>query len=235
MNISTRHKHKTHCLTFGDVLIAARLRSVHLSTECMVSAREMHWRQVKHRRHRHCKKADLSKTGEESGHCQKCAKFNQVSHLSSHPTPARATKQKKNFLSHMWQTALTQMIPPGFCTSIAVGYAANVVLMYIYEGELRELGGTGFSPLAGNSLSHELLVMCLSNFPQFSFSVLYPLMIYNFTLINMEYEWGQDGEVRWPHLAALSSSASNSTSRTIPTCRRRCSSPSWGSASSHTG
>ncbi|KAK7733362.1 hypothetical protein SLS57_000377 [Botryosphaeria dothidea] len=75
---------------------------------------------------------------------------------------------------------------------MAVGYAAMMIFIYVTDGDdLKELGKTGFTPLTGDSLGLELLVMCLSNFPQLFFSVLYLLLIYNITLINMEYEWGK--------------------------------------------
>lgn len=192
VSFASRHSQKRQCLTFGDVLIAARLGSIQLSTECMLDVGDTRQREVQHQCHRHCKGEKPSMTGDEDGHCQKCAKFNKVSHVSTRPSPSRSTKQKKPFLSHLGQKALTQMMGLCFWTSIAVGYAAMMIFIYVTDGDdLKELGKTGFTPLTGDSLGLELLVMCLSNFPQLFFSVLYLLLIYNITLINMEYEWGK--------------------------------------------
>ena len=45
--------------------------------------------------------------------------------------------------------------------------------------------------LPSNQASSEMLAFAISNGAQFLYSLLYLLLIYNFTLISMEYDWGQ--------------------------------------------
>ena len=76
-NLRGRLKVKSHCLTFGDVLVASSLDpGARIGNECMVSGGEGRRHLVSHSCHKHCKDPRPSATGDGIGHCQNCKKFN---------------------------------------------------------------------------------------------------------------------------------------------------------------
>ena len=110
--------------------------------------------------------------------------------------------------------AVSIMLIVGMATSASAyneqckNYKANTGNQYGYENIdcsksvsqfLKENYGTwgGFSSsatlssLSADSLGSEFLAFAISNGAQFLYSLLYLLLIYNLTLISMEYEWGK--------------------------------------------
>lgn len=191
ISIGSRHSNKTQCLTFGDAVIAARLCSLQLSSECMLDVGDSHRRRVTHECHQHCENSEVSSTGHENGHCRKCTKSNTTSELETFPTPARATKQKRPLISHLGQMGLVQLIVLCSVSAGALTLAALIVGICVLENDWDLITETNLTPIPVSSLLIELLVMLVTNFPQFFFSILYLFLIYNLTLINMEYEWGR--------------------------------------------
>lgn len=188
VSIVSRHSNKKQCLTFGDAIIAARLCSLNLSSECMLNVGDSHRRRDTHECHQHCRNLEVSSTGHEDGHCRKCTELNTTCELENLSTPARATKQKRPLLSHLGQTALAQLIVVCSVSAGALTLAAVLVDRYIeFDGFIK----TNAEPIPVYNLGVEFLVMCASNSPQFFFSTLYLCLIYNLSLINMEYEWGE--------------------------------------------
>lgn len=227
-----RHQRKSHCLTYGDVIVASVLDpSLKIQNECMLNSGDG-WRQkVEHTCHKHCKDPVPSMTGDDIGHCQKCKKFNKSDKAADLPHPSIAIKYKRSLLSNLGSNAITQMIILMF-TSIIL-FALSVTLLVAINADinsyksacpprddatnyggwdcdvplstyLKDRFGTwgGFSSsamlgrLSADSLQSEFIAFAVSNGPQFLYSLLYLLLIYNLTLISMEHEWGSWEEKR---------------------------------------
>ncbi|KAJ4988130.1 hypothetical protein SVAN01_06382 [Stagonosporopsis vannaccii] len=123
VNLLARGKLKSHCLTFGDVIVAsASDPELRVQGECMVNGGDNYRRQNTHSCHKHCHKGvDESTTGDEIGHCQKCRKWNTTNKFSNEPQPTIATKFKKSLISNLGNTALTQMCLLMLCTLALAG------------------------------------------------------------------------------------------------------------------
>ncbi|OCL07708.1 hypothetical protein AOQ84DRAFT_294579 [Glonium stellatum] len=117
VNINARGKVKTHCLTFGDIIVASATDpELRVKGECLVNAAENYRHHTVHSCHKHCT-AEPSATGDEIGHCQKCKKYNIVNHHVGYLQPTIATKFKKSLVANMGSTALTQV---GLLTACSV-------------------------------------------------------------------------------------------------------------------
>ena len=111
LNVKSRRKIKTSCLTFGDVIAASALDiDLQIPNECLLNADEGNRHDVKHTCHKHCKETKPSRTGDSVGHCQKCTKFNIVNKAFNLPHPCLAIKHKRSLLFSLGFTALLQMI-----------------------------------------------------------------------------------------------------------------------------
>ncbi|OAL47208.1 hypothetical protein IQ07DRAFT_515918 [Pyrenochaeta sp. DS3sAY3a] len=129
VNLLARGKLKTHCLTFGDVVVASASHTeLRVQGECMVNAGDNYRRRNTHICHKHCKSEDDSKTGDEIGHCQKCKKWNSTDKFSNQPQPTIATKFKKGLLSNLGNTALQQMSLLVFCSFVLVGASIAIAV-----------------------------------------------------------------------------------------------------------
>ncbi|KAG9187589.1 hypothetical protein G6011_05460 [Alternaria panax] len=131
VNLLTRGKVKQQCLTFGDVIVASAADpELRLQGECMVNATESFRRLYSHTCHKHCFNHEVSKTGDEIGHCQKCKKWNTKDEFANLPQPTIATKIKKSLISNLGNTALTQMLIMMFCSLLllAGSLTAAVIL-----------------------------------------------------------------------------------------------------------
>ncbi|MCJ1420641.1 hypothetical protein MMC32_007000 [Xylographa parallela] len=188
--------------------------------ECLVNAAEGHRQKVSHTCHKHCSDSGSSRTGDNLGHCQKCTKFNNIDKAADLVHPVIAIKYKSSLISNLGVTAVSQMmiLMLGSLTMIGVsivlavffGAAAreyvevcrsnpNSTICKIPLGtHLNELyGGFGgfnssitLAALPPDKLQSELLAFSIANGAQFLYSLLYLLLIYNITLISMEYDWG---------------------------------------------
>lgn len=95
MNVRARCRTKTHCLTFGDVIVASVLYpDLQIHNECLVNAGDDYRHRVIHTCHlKHCKEsAKPSPTSEVVGHCQKCTKLNIVDRAADLVHPCVAIK-----------------------------------------------------------------------------------------------------------------------------------------------
>lgn len=131
ITISARHRTKTHCLTFGDVIVASAVESdLQVHNECMVNAGDGHRHRVKHTCHKqHCSKdSEPSLTGDDIGHCQKCKKFNTVDKAAGLFHPCLSTKFKKSLLSNLGSTAVSQMIILVVCTLAMLGISIKLII-----------------------------------------------------------------------------------------------------------
>ncbi|KAL1383772.1 hypothetical protein HDK64DRAFT_341102 [Phyllosticta capitalensis] len=204
-NIRSRSKVKSHCLTFGDVIVAAVLEDIRIPSECLVNGGDFHRRTVSHTCHKHCsKKVEPSATGDEIGHCQKCKKFNIINNMPNLPWPTLATKSKKSLIANFGQTAVTQMITLSFAStgmlvgSIMVGlsFFNNYHLAFcagwisFAKASTRPLQLASFDGGLKSGLGLELAAFATSNGAQLIYSMLYLLLLYNISLICMEKEWG---------------------------------------------
>jgi hypothetical protein len=111
LNFRARHSTKTHCLTYGDVLVASVLDpELKIQNECLLNSGDGYRNAVKHTCHKHCKDRVPSITGDSIGHCQKCKKFNETNMAADLPHPSIAIKYKRSLLSNLGSTAITQML-----------------------------------------------------------------------------------------------------------------------------
>ncbi|KKY28334.1 hypothetical protein UCDDS831_g00304 [Diplodia seriata] len=203
VNVRNRREIKTHCLTFGDVLVASNFDTdLRIPSESMVNGGDFHRRAVSHTCHKHCKSNQLSDTGEELGHCQKCKKHNRVNNCPGLPWPALSTKRKKSLITNLGQTALTQMLTLSFCSVGMIAASIFIAIMftarYAYAVCVRWTtyneqfaAEQTFASMTINNLWGEIAAFLISNGAQLLYSCLYLLLIYNVTLICMEYEWGK--------------------------------------------
>ncbi|KAK8181266.1 hypothetical protein BC567DRAFT_284561 [Phyllosticta citribraziliensis] len=204
-NLRSQSKVKSHCLTFGDVVVAAVLEDIRIPGKCLVNGGDFHRRTVSHTCHKHCRKdIAISATGDEIGHCQKCKKFNSVNNMPNLPWPTLATKSKKSLIANFGQTAVTQMLTLSFTStgmvagSIFVGmvFGANYSLAFCAglitpaKASTRPLMLAQFGGTMRPGLGAEISAFATSNGAQLIYSMLYLLLLYNISLICMEYEWG---------------------------------------------
>jgi hypothetical protein len=110
-NVRARHQTKTHCLTYGDVIVASVIDpTLKIKNECMLNSGDG-WRQkIDHQCHKHCKDPVPSMSGDDIGHCQKCKKFNKSDKAADLPHPSIAIKYKRSLLSNLGTTAIVQMM-----------------------------------------------------------------------------------------------------------------------------
>ncbi|MCJ1267875.1 hypothetical protein MMC22_007761 [Lobaria immixta] len=121
VNITARHRTKTHCLTFGDVLVASAIESdLQVHNECLVNAGDGHRHHIKHTCHqKHCSTdSGPSLTGDDIGHCQKCKRFNITDKAADLPHPCVSTKFKKSLISNLGSTAVSQMMILMVCSLV---------------------------------------------------------------------------------------------------------------------
>ncbi|OCK90748.1 uncharacterized protein K441DRAFT_578411 [Cenococcum geophilum 1.58] len=132
VNLKARGEVKTHCLTFGDVIVAsASDPELRVRGECLVNAEENYRHHTEHSCHKHCT-AESSATGDEIGHCQKCKRYNIVNKNVGYPQPTIATKFKKSLVANMGSTALTQV---GLLTACSVVMLAVSLFIALLVGE----------------------------------------------------------------------------------------------------
>lgn len=205
---AARGQIKTHLLNFGDAIVVSSLYSkLKIHGECMTSKGDFHRREVKHTCHKHCKDPEPSDTGEDLGHCQNCKKFNVYYNHTRLPWPSLAMKRKRAFLGTLGQTALTQILILCLFSSGAFAGSIVVALWTISEWADRYTGEYPDTPhvklvvwlskkvtlaeLPLNRISSEIASYMISNGLQSVYSTIYLLLIYNFTLISMEFDWGK--------------------------------------------
>ncbi|KAF3002487.1 hypothetical protein E8E13_005808 [Curvularia kusanoi] len=130
VNLLARGKLKSHCLTFGDVIVASASHpELRVQGECMVNGGDNYRRHNSHTCHKHCRGVEDSKTGDELGHCQKCKKWNSANKFSNEPQPTIATKFKKSLISNLGNTALTQMCLLMLCTLALMGASITIAVL----------------------------------------------------------------------------------------------------------
>ena len=222
-SVQGRHRKKTQCLTFGDVIIASvKDPTLSINNECLVNSGEAYRRFTNHSCHKHCASNVVSDTGDEIGHCQKCQKFNHVNKAADLQQPSIATKYKKSLLANLGSSALTQMIVLSLTSSVLVVVSIYLTVSMVLQANhvkkiceyepasgsvcamgLRKwleisfggFGGFNSQALIGTlprgQMNSEMLAFVISNGAQFLYSLLYLLVIYNFTLISMEHDWGK--------------------------------------------
>lgn len=205
---AARGQIKTHLLNFGDAIVTSPLYpKLKIHGECMTSKGDFHRREVKHTCHKHCKDPEPSDTGEDLGHCQHCKKFNVYYNHTRLPWPSLAMKRKRAFLGTLGQTALTQILILCLLSSGAFAGSIVVALWTIPEWSYRYTGKfpktphvklvvwlskkATMKPLPTNRISSEIASYMISNGLQFVYSTIYLLLIYNLTLIFMEFDWGK--------------------------------------------
>ncbi|KAH7064738.1 hypothetical protein B0J12DRAFT_9729 [Macrophomina phaseolina] len=203
VNVKARHEIKTHCLTYGDILVASNFDpDIRILNESMVNGGDFHRRSISHTCHKHCKSQQLSETGEELGHCQKCKKYNTINNCPGLPWPALSTKRKKSLITNLGQTALTQMLTLSFTSMAMVAVSIFLAVLYVpHYAYAVCVGWTTynkqfassqvFATMRVDSLWGEIAAFLISNGAQLLYSCLYLLLIYNVTLISMENEWGK--------------------------------------------
>jgi hypothetical protein len=129
-NLRRRGHVKTKCLTFGDVIAAAALNAeLQVSNECLVNSNEAYRKHIDHTCHKHCKSSQVSTTGDELGHCQKCPKHNKHNLAAGLEHPIVATKYKKSLISNLGFTAVTQMIVLMFCSFAMLGVSLTIAVL----------------------------------------------------------------------------------------------------------
>ena len=132
VNWRARHRVKSNCLTFGDVIAASLLDpEMRVHNECMVNAGDGYRHLTSHTCHKHCTDTSHSKTGDALGHCQKCSKFNSVDKAANLVHPVLATKFKKSLISNLGVTAVTQMILLSFASAIMIALS---IMLAVYIG-----------------------------------------------------------------------------------------------------
>jgi len=222
----------THCLTFGDVLVASSLDpGARICNESMVNAGESGRHLVSHICHKsHCKDTRPSPTGDALGHCQTCEKLNTTDKAAGLVHPVLALKYKKPLLSALGLTTVSQMIILMIVSLCMVVLSVFLILsMYaasfdyniicgdtsgvtdkpgcrsqpVAEYVKKNSGAWGgfnssayLSTLAPDSLASEQASFLISNGAQVLYSMLYLLLIYNITMIIMEFEWGKYEKTR---------------------------------------
>ena len=203
------------------IVASAVNSTLRIWNECMVNTGEGHRHKVAHQCHKHCTDKEPSTTGDNLGHCQMCKKFNDTNHAADLVHPVMAIKYKSSLISNLGVTAVSQMMILMICTlamlavsiMLAVTVSAGVnsyhytcsrypndpiCKMSISQYVNSQYGGFGgfnssvtLTALPADSLGSEVIAYSIANGAQFLYSLLYLLLIYNLTLITMEYDWGQ--------------------------------------------
>lgn len=158
VNFAARGHIKRQLLTSGDVIVAAASHGeLRVQGECMVNAKESYRRHYKHTCHSHCKSQDKSRTGEELGHCQKCKKWNSMNRFTNEIQPTIATKIKRNLISNLGNTAVTQMTILTVCSicMVAASIAIAVALGRSYRSMNEDCeNAVGINPRIVCELNH---------------------------------------------------------------------------------
>jgi len=150
-NFRARNQVKTHCLTFGDVIVASVLDpDLKIKNECLLNSGDGHRHKVAHTCHKHCKDHIPSMTGDTIGHCQKCNKFNDRDMSADLPHPSIAIKYKRSLLSNLGSTAIVQMIILMICS---LGMIATSIMLIIYMTSYAQQYHFSCSPR--NPFAHE--------------------------------------------------------------------------------
>ncbi|KAF2137060.1 uncharacterized protein K452DRAFT_279060, partial [Aplosporella prunicola CBS 121167] len=203
VNYRARYKKKTKCLTFGDIVVASIIGKAQISSESMVNGGDFHRKKTTHQCHKHCKKwTSLSETGDDIGHCQKCAGFNSVNNMPDLPWPMLSTKSKKSLISNLGQTSLTQLLILSLWSTamLIVSTLLAVLVVPYYQGAVciawttyREQFSKAqiLAKMDGQSLWTEFGAFCISNGAQLIYSALYLLLLYNITLVSIEHDWSR--------------------------------------------
>ncbi len=116
INIRARRRIKNKCLTFGDVVASVLYTNLQIRNECLLNAGEGNRHRVDHTCHKHCKDPRPSTTGDNTGHCQKCVKFNDLDKAADLLHPCIAIKYKKSLISNLGSTAISQMVILMLCS-----------------------------------------------------------------------------------------------------------------------
>ena len=219
VNVASRHSVKSHCLTFGDVIVAsASDPESRIYNECMINAGEGYRHKVAHTCHRHCKDLEPSTTGDEIGHCQRCTKYNKTDKAANLVHPSIAIKSKQSLLSSLGSTALSQMTILMLCSVgmlavsivLADGLGASAVAFNEHckednykctnpgraeylKNQFGAFGGFNSSAVINemNRMKSEGTAFLVANSAQVLYSGIYLLLTYNLTLISMELDWGR--------------------------------------------
>lgn len=157
-NISARKRIKTHCLTFGDVLVASAKESdLQIRNECLVNAGDGHRHHIQHTCHKmHClTDSEPSLTGDEIGHCQKCTRFNIINKAADLSHPCLATKYKKSLISNLGSTAVSQMMILMVCSLFML--SISVVLAVSMANEAARFGSFCAAHPHSDVLSYDYL------------------------------------------------------------------------------
>lgn len=129
LNFRARTHKKSHCLTFGDVIVASVLDpDLKIKNECMLNSGDGYRNKVAHTCHKHCKNPAPNPSGDTIGHCQKCKKFNDIDMAADLPHPSIAIKYKRSLLSNLGSTAIIQMIILFFTSFVMVGVSIMLIV-----------------------------------------------------------------------------------------------------------
>ncbi|KAL8690078.1 MAG: hypothetical protein Q9218_004392 [Villophora microphyllina] len=170
--------------------------------------------------------AEPSETGDSIGHCQKCIKFNESNKAGDLLHPSIAIKYKKSLIANLGGNAVTQMGILMICSCAMFGISLMLAVFFgseaaYFKNQCRrpEKIDTSWVPRCQKGLTHylkysfgyfggfdtaaslgsvnsEIAAFAISNGTQLLYSILYLLMIYNFTLITMEHDWGKFERMR---------------------------------------
>ncbi|PQE29641.1 Peptidase C78 ubiquitin fold modifier-specific peptidase 1 2 protein [Rutstroemia sp. NJR-2017a BBW] len=100
-----------------------------IHNECLLNSGDGYRHKTIHTCHKHCTDPIPSTTGDETGHCQKCKKFNDVDKAADLPHPNIAIKYKRSLLSNLGSTAVTQMIILMFCSIAMLGVSIMLITL----------------------------------------------------------------------------------------------------------
>ncbi|KAM3074282.1 hypothetical protein ACMFMF_006297 [Clarireedia jacksonii] len=132
LNWKARHRTKTACLTYGDVIVASVIDpSLKIHNECLLNSGDGYRHKTIHTCHKHCTDPIPSTSGDDIGHCQKCKKFNDVDKAADLPHPSIAIKYKRSLLSNLGSTAITQMIILMFCSIVLVAISIMLITFMV--------------------------------------------------------------------------------------------------------
>ncbi|KAE9375205.1 hypothetical protein N431DRAFT_369428 [Stipitochalara longipes BDJ] len=208
LNYRARGRTKEHCLTLGDVVVASVLDpELKIKNECLLNSGDGWRSSVVHKCHKHCKDPQPSMTGDNIGHCQKCIKFNDINKAADLSHPSIAIKYKRSLLSNLGTAAISQMLILTFTSLVMLASSIMLLVGIVTTARMFSQDCSGYYPslsvlvadtissaplttLPADSLSSEFIAFAISNGPQFLYSLLYLLLIYNVSLISMEREWG---------------------------------------------
>lgn len=73
LNWRARGQTKSHCLTYGDVIVASVIDpDLKIHNECLLNSGDGYRHNTKHTCHKHCRDPIPSMNGDDIGHCQVC-------------------------------------------------------------------------------------------------------------------------------------------------------------------